>query len=97
MARAGKVGVREGVATGWPVRRLSNPSHVAARGLPRMGPRGTDMGQRRRCGGFVDCVSGGEVREEEEEEASKETLAACRRRRGRISPRLRKISASHGL
>ena len=62
-----------------------------------MGPGGTKMGRRRRCGGFVDYVSGGEVREEEASTASKETLAACRRHRGRIAPRLRKILASHGL
>ena len=62
-----------------------------------MGPEGTEMGRRRQCGNFMDCVSGGEVREEEEEEASKETLGACRRRRVRIAPRLRKILTSRGL
>ena len=62
-----------------------------------MGPGGTEMGRRHRCGGFLDYINGGEVREEEASVASKETLAGCRRRRGRIAPRLRKISASHGL
>ena len=61
----------DGAAVGWPAGRFSNPSHVAARGLPRMGPGGTEMGRRRRCGGFVDCVSGGEFREEEVAAASK--------------------------
>ena len=39
MTEAREVGVGDGAAVGWPAGRLLNPSHVAAQGLPRMGPR----------------------------------------------------------
>ena len=56
---------RLGSEMGWqraggPARRVSNPSHVAAQGLSRMGPRGTEMGRRLR-----ELHQRGEVREEE--------------------------------